>query len=172
MRYRVVVQMGRRLVEHAARVFIAGGKHASRVPDARCCGHVLQTSSQLYTGVLSKAKNADAVPTGYATCAIPQSAAWLLTRNPLFATSRVDALLGVRQMPDKFDPYREALIMEIATAWPEEYDELEPEEKTQVEAALHADPESCTNLEYIRTHTGFCRQITVTNEDFERVQNA
>jgi len=76
-------------------------------------------------------------------------------------------------MPDQFDPYREALIMEIATAWPEEYDELEPEEKTQVETALHADPESCSNLEYIRTHTGFCRQITVTAEDFERVrQNA
>jgi len=76
-------------------------------------------------------------------------------------------------MPDKFDPYREALVMENATVWPEEYDELELEEKTQVEAALHADPESCANLEYIRTHTGFCRQITVTDEDFERVrQNA
>jgi hypothetical protein len=73
-------------------------------------------------------------------------------------------------MPDSFDPYREALIMEIATSWPEEYDELEAEEKEQVEEALHADPQSCTNLEYIRTHTGFCRHITVTEEDFERVR--
>ena len=25
-------------------------------------------------------------------------------------------------MADKFDPYREALVMELATIWPEEYD--------------------------------------------------
>lgn len=75
-------------------------------------------------------------------------------------------------MPDDFDPYREALVMETNTVWPEEYDELELEEKTQVEAALHADPENCSNLEYIRTHTGFCRQITVTDEDFDRARQS
>lgn len=72
-------------------------------------------------------------------------------------------------MPDKFDPYREALIMEQTTLWPDEYDDFEPEEKQRLEQALHADPASCANLEYIRSHTGFCRQITVTEGDLERL---
>jgi len=72
-------------------------------------------------------------------------------------------------VPDKFDPYREALIMEINTVWPEQYDELELDEKRRIEEALHADPENCTQLEYVRTHTGFCRQITVADQDIERV---
>ncbi len=72
-------------------------------------------------------------------------------------------------MPDKFDPYREALVMETNTVWPDEYDELEPAERERIEQALHADPQSCAQLEYIRTHTGFCRQITVTPEDLERI---
>ncbi len=72
-------------------------------------------------------------------------------------------------MADKFDPYREALIVETSTIWPEDYDELEPAEKARIEAALHADPGNCKGLEYVRQHTGFCRQITVTPEDIERL---
>jgi len=72
-------------------------------------------------------------------------------------------------MPDEFDPYREALVMEQATIWPEEYDDFEPEESQKVEQELHADPEQCAHLEYIRSHTGFCRQITVTEEDLTRL---
>ena len=73
-------------------------------------------------------------------------------------------------MPDKFDAYREALIVEQETVWPEEFDHLEPEEKARLEELLHADPEHARNLEYVRMHTGFARQITVTAEDLERVQ--
>ena len=72
-------------------------------------------------------------------------------------------------MPDTFDPYREALVMETTTVWPEEYDEMEPTEKTRIEQALHSDPENCPQLDYVRVHTGFCRQVTVTPEDLERV---
>ena len=72
-------------------------------------------------------------------------------------------------MADKFDPYREAIVVETNTVWPEVYDELEPAEKARIADALHADPASCANLEYIRMHTGFCRQITVTEEDVDRV---
>ncbi len=75
-------------------------------------------------------------------------------------------------MPDKFDPYREALIVETATVWPEEFDELESAEKQRIEEALHGDPKSCSQLEYVRMHTGFCRQITVTREDVERLQSS
>ena len=44
-------------------------------------------------------------------------------------------------MADKFDPYREALIVE-----------------------------NCADLEYVRVLTGFCRQITVTEEDLQRLE--
>lgn len=73
-------------------------------------------------------------------------------------------------MPDKFDPYRESLIMEQTTVWLEEFDHLEPGEKARLEVLLHADPENASILEYVRVHTGFCRQITVTAGDLERVE--
>jgi hypothetical protein len=68
-------------------------------------------------------------------------------------------------MPDKFDRYRESLVVENNTIWPAEYQGLEAAEKTRIEQALHADPKRCAQLEYVRMHTGFCRQITVTAED-------
>ncbi len=71
-------------------------------------------------------------------------------------------------MADKFDPYREALVMEEATIWPEEYDDWEPEDRRRVERQLHADPEQAAELTYVRVHSGFCRQITVTSDDLER----
>jgi hypothetical protein len=70
---------------------------------------------------------------------------------------------------DKFDPYREALVMETSTVWPAEYDDLPAAEKAAIEAKLHADPGACANLEYVRQHTGFCRQITVSQADVERL---
>jgi hypothetical protein len=72
-------------------------------------------------------------------------------------------------MPDKFDPYREALIVEVQTEWPSEYDDWEPSERARVERLLHASPDKATQLEYVRTHTGFCRKIVVTPEDVQRV---
>ena len=74
-------------------------------------------------------------------------------------------------MPDKFDPYREALVMETHTVWGDEYDDWESADKTRVEEALHAAPDEATHLEYVRTHTGFCRQITVTEDDLQRVDS-
>ena len=73
-------------------------------------------------------------------------------------------------MADKFDPYREALIVETNTIWPEE-SELEPTRQAELAALLHANPEEAAHLEYVRTHTGFCRQITVTDEDIQRVSS-
>lgn len=74
-------------------------------------------------------------------------------------------------MPDKFDPYREALVMEVTTIWPEELADLPESEKQRIAESLHADPEACGHLDYIRVHTGFCRQITVTDDDLERVNS-
>ena len=73
-------------------------------------------------------------------------------------------------MPDEFDRYREALVVEINTIWPAEHQSLDAAEKLRVEQALHADPKSCAQLEYVRVHTGFCRQITVRADDAKRVR--
>lgn len=73
-------------------------------------------------------------------------------------------------MPDKFDPYREALVMETHTIWPEEYDDWEPAEKARIEAYVQQHPEEAANLTYLRMHTGFCRTIEITPEDIERAE--
>ena len=72
-------------------------------------------------------------------------------------------------MPNEFDPYREALVMEEVTVWPDEYDDWEMDDRTRVERALHAEPKNCAELTYVRQHTGFRRQITVTEADLERL---
>jgi hypothetical protein len=72
---------------------------------------------------------------------------------------------------DKFDPYREALVMETNTVWPADYADLPPAEKSRIESGLHAQPEQCGEINYIRTHTGFCRSITVTPADVERLSS-
>jgi zona occludens toxin (predicted ATPase) len=71
-------------------------------------------------------------------------------------------------MADTFDPYREALVVETATVWPSDTD-IEPRQRLQLEAMLHAHPQEAAHLEYLRMHTGFCRQIVVTEEDLQRV---
>lgn len=74
-------------------------------------------------------------------------------------------------MRDKFDRYREALVVETATVWPAEYQTLAAAERRQIESALHADPRACEHLEYLRLHTGFCRRITVTADDLKRLRS-
>ena len=73
-------------------------------------------------------------------------------------------------LSDKFDPYREALVVETNTIWPEASEALTPAERARMEEALHADAKNCANLQYVRLHTGFCRLITVTPEDLQRVR--
>jgi hypothetical protein len=72
-------------------------------------------------------------------------------------------------MADKFDPYREALVVETETYWPAEYDDWEPAERARIEKLLHQRPQDAAHLEYLRMHTGFCRRITVTPEDIQRL---
>ena len=72
-------------------------------------------------------------------------------------------------MANDFDPYREALVVETVTVWPDEYDDWEATERARVEALLHANPQQAAQMEYIRQHTGFRRQITVTPTDLERL---
>lgn len=72
-------------------------------------------------------------------------------------------------MSNEFDAYREALVVETSTVWPDEYDDWELADRQRVEARLHAEPQQASALEYIRVHTGFNRQITVTPADLQRL---
>jgi len=74
--------------------------------------------------------------------------------------------------PDKFDPYREALVQETSTVWPDELAAIAESERARLAERLHADAEHVAQIAYVRLHTGFCRQITVTAEDVERVKGA
>lgn len=72
-------------------------------------------------------------------------------------------------MPNAFDPYREALVVETQTIWPDEYDSWEEPDRQRIAQRLHAEPQAAAEMDYVRMHTGFCRQITVTPTDVERV---
>jgi hypothetical protein len=74
-------------------------------------------------------------------------------------------------MGDPFDTYREALVVETATVWPEQFDNLGPTEREQIEKRLHAEPAQAAELQYVRLYTGFCRQITVTAADLDRLKH-
>jgi hypothetical protein len=71
---------------------------------------------------------------------------------------------------DSFDPYREALVVETETVWPDDLSAVSPAEKVMLEAKLHSEPQACSGLEYVRVHTGFCRKITVSAADLQRVR--
>lgn len=72
-------------------------------------------------------------------------------------------------MANEYDPYREALVVEETTRWPDEYDGWDAGDKQKVGALLHASPAEALEMAYERQHTGFARVITVTPEDLERV---
>lgn len=73
-------------------------------------------------------------------------------------------------MGDPFDPYREALVVETVTVWPEELADRDAAGRAAVEKRLHGEPQQAAELEYVRLPTGFCRRITVTAEDLERLK--
>jgi hypothetical protein len=72
-------------------------------------------------------------------------------------------------MADEFDPYREKLVVETITVWPEEYDGWDHPRRFAAESKLHSEPDKAAQLEYVRQHTGFCRKITVTADDLARI---
>ncbi|OYV96185.1 MAG: hypothetical protein B7Z73_01125, partial [Planctomycetia bacterium 21-64-5] len=59
-------------------------------------------------------------------------------------------------MPNAFDPYREALVVETQTLWPDEYDDWEVADRERIAARLHAEPQAAAEMDYLRLHTGFC----------------
>ena len=72
-------------------------------------------------------------------------------------------------MPSKYDPYRERLVMETQTLWATDCRVLDDMQRRRIALEIHENPQGASQLEYVRTHTGFCRQITVTNDDLSRL---
>ena len=72
-------------------------------------------------------------------------------------------------MPNEFDPYREALVVETTTLWPDDYEAWEPADRNRIAEQLQAEPAQAADLQYVRVHTGFARQITVTPAALERL---
>jgi hypothetical protein len=70
-------------------------------------------------------------------------------------------------MPNSYDPYREALVIEQLTVWPDTLAgaPIGDAERRRIENRLHSDPASAAELEYVRLHAGFVRKITVTRAD-------
>jgi hypothetical protein len=77
-------------------------------------------------------------------------------------------------MAKAFDPYREALVVETKTVWPDDLAGAPQDEsgRRRIEERLHADPTHAEELQYVRLHTGFIRQITVTAADLSRLPSA
>lgn len=75
-------------------------------------------------------------------------------------------------MPNAFDPYRDALVVEHHTVWPDAYEDWSDADKSRVETLLHASPRDAAELDYVRQHSGFARVITVTPADLDRVSVA
>jgi hypothetical protein len=75
-------------------------------------------------------------------------------------------------MSNVFDPYREALVVEQKTLWPDSCEDWSDADKARVAALLHASPREAAELDYLRQHTGFARVITVTTADLDRVSVA
>lgn len=73
-------------------------------------------------------------------------------------------------MANAFDPYREALVVETSTVWPDEAAPPDEAARARIAARLHSDPKSADQMDYVRLHTGFCREITVTAVDLARLQ--
>ena len=70
---------------------------------------------------------------------------------------------------NKYDLRLESLVVETKTCWDPDLTDLSVEEKRVIAQAIHEHPELAKQINYERTHTGFTREITVTEEDITRL---
>lgn len=70
----------------------------------------------------------------------------------------------------KFDARVNSLVMETITLWdPGVAGQLTEEEQRIIAAEIHRQPQLASKIAYDRSHTGFTRTITVTEEDIARL---
>jgi hypothetical protein len=73
-------------------------------------------------------------------------------------------------MPDytKFDRRVDRMVAELRTVWSREVADLPAERREELARWLHDHADQAELVSYDRTHTGFCRTITVTAADVEK----
>jgi hypothetical protein len=67
-----------------------------------------------------------------------------------------------------YDPYKDALVVEEETIWPEGVANFDESVRQAIERLAHARPETAEKLAYIKLPTGFCRRITLTPAQVDR----
>lgn len=70
---------------------------------------------------------------------------------------------------DHFDRRLESLVMERRTVFGDDLADLSDEDRRWLAETLHAAPQRAAKVGYERQHTGFCRIITATRADVERL---
>jgi hypothetical protein len=69
----------------------------------------------------------------------------------------------------KFDPRVDSLVIESRTSWDPTIANLSEEDKKYLSRMVHLSPEKAAKVSYSRSHTGFTREITVTEGDIARI---
>jgi hypothetical protein len=69
----------------------------------------------------------------------------------------------------KYDPRVDSLVMETRTSWDPSVGNLSDDDKAWLAQIVHLHPELAAKIAYSRSHTGFTREITVTEDDVARI---
>lgn len=70
---------------------------------------------------------------------------------------------------NKYDARIEQLVVETRTQWDPAVGKLDDADRKWLSKAIHQTPELASKIQYVRAHTGFSREITVTVEDIQRL---
>ena len=75
------------------------------------------------------------------------------------------------QMADytKYDARVDSLVIESRTDWDPSVGKLSDEDKAFLARTVHLFPAKAAKVSYLRSHTGFTREITVTEQDIARI---
>ena len=68
----------------------------------------------------------------------------------------------------KYDGRLESLVIETKTLWANDVGEISAEDRQWLSRAIHQNPQLASSIEYVRSHTGFTRVITITLDDIQR----
>ena len=69
----------------------------------------------------------------------------------------------------KYDARVDSLVIESRTSWDPSVGKLSEEDKLFLAKMVHQSPAKAVKIAYSRSHTGFTREITVTDQDIARI---
>lgn len=69
----------------------------------------------------------------------------------------------------KFDSRVDSLVIESRTEWDPSVGKVSDEDKIIIANLVHRQPAKAKKIAYMRSHTGFTREITVTADDIARI---